>query len=79
MIFFDNCLVLVENCGIKGGCVELSYLRTKEVDFTITKVVLNLENAVIIGEDEHINIIEKAKKTVGEYLLVDEKVIEIYE
>ena len=74
-----QCKILLENCGIKESDVEIAYTRTQGIEYIITKVNLNLTNAVIIGQDEHKNIIEKAKNNLCEYLNVSDGVIIIYE
>lgn len=74
-----QCKNLLENYGIKESEVKIEYTRTQGVEYVITKVNLNLKNAVIIGEDEHINIIKKAKNSLCECLNVSDGVIFIYE
>ena len=78
-VFVDDktncCKLLLEECGIKGSEVEIEYIRSNGVEYKIQNVRINLKNAVIIGEDEHINIIEKAKRNLCEYLEVKDEVI----
>jgi len=74
-----QCEILLENCKFKGAKVEIEYIHESGVEFTVKKVKVNLENAVINGDDEHINIIEKAREVLCEFLSIDSEAIEFNE
>ena len=74
-----NCKLLLEDLGVFNADINLIYKTNDENQFVIDYVEINIKKAVINSENEHINIIEKLKKSVSEYLNINLKNVVIYE
>ena len=74
-----NCNLVLENLGVKGANIEILYRQNEGIDIIIQKVTINLKNAVINSDLGHIDIIEKTKKSISEYLVLKESDVVIYE
>ena len=59
------CLDRLESAGIKGAVSEIRY-TVDACELKIKSVAVILNDSVINGKDEHINIIEEIEKTVSE-------------
>jgi hypothetical protein len=58
--------------------VEIEYSLLDNRQIKREKVSVNLENAVIISEKEHIDIIDEIRNIVSEYLTVNKENVVIY-
>lgn len=64
---------ILENYGIKNSLLTIIY-GLDEDNLNVPKsVIINLRSAVIISTSEHIDIIDKAQKSIAEYFNVDVK------
>ena len=72
-ILEDDCIKILENYGIKNSVVTIIYgLNDNNVNVP-KSVIINLRSAVIISVEEHIDIIDKAKKNIAEYFDIEQK------
>jgi stage III sporulation protein AF len=74
----ENCSKILKNNGITGANITIIY-EIKNMTFNVTKIEINLENAVINSDKEHIFVIEESKKNIAEYLYIRDAQIYIYE
>ncbi len=74
-----NCECIAEQLGIKMAEFNIVYTMGDKNQFNVEYAQMNLENAVINSENEHIIIIDKVKKNVSEYLNIDYKCVVVYE
>lgn len=74
----ENCIKLIQDEGIKSATVNVEYV-IDDLSFKVTNVKINLSNAVINSNKEHIFVIEDVKQSLINYLNVDEKQLVIYE
>lgn len=73
-----RCNAIIDSLDVRGGSVVLNYSEDENRQIAITKVSINLEDAVIISDDKHIDIIEEIKSALSEYLSVNKEIMEIY-
>ena len=73
-----NCEELLEFYGVKRAEVNVDYTIGENRQIKYLKVYINLENAVIISEKEHIDIIDEIKKIISEYLQINKTDLVIY-
>ena len=86
-VVFENKVKILESdvdkiltqFGIFDAIVKIKYDIDDMKNLNVTNVEINLENAVINSDKEHINIIEQAKDGVANYLSVDKGVVNFYE
>jgi len=77
---YENaCLDLIEKFGIKGASVTIKYYMTENGEVVIEKVKIFLYDAVIISNEEHIDIIEGVKNEIATYLGINNDFVVIYE
>ena len=74
----ENCELIANNLGVNGITVKLEYELLDYAEIQVNKVELNLENTVINSDKEHIVIIEKVKKTIADYLGIDNSKVVTY-
>lgn len=72
-----NCEKLMENHTIFNSKIKVVCQNDSLLDFSIKKVEINLQNAVIKSNKEHIDIIEEAVNSLAEYLDVSKTIVEI--
>ena len=65
-----NCLKIIENFGIDNVSVDISY-SIKDDKIFIENLYINLKDAVINSDKNHIVIIEEIKNEIKKYLMVD--------
>ncbi len=75
----ENCEKIFENLGITNAEIKLACLYDENKKLKIESVIINLKNAVIKSDKEHIVIIENAKKLITEYLNINYDVLVINE
>lgn len=78
-LYSDNCVKIAEKNGIKGSTVLIEYNVDEDGALLILGAEINLKNAVISGEKEHIVILQRLKKDISEYLRIDETGVKISE
>ena len=74
-----NCVKIAEKNGINGSDVLIEYTVAEHSEINILSVSLNLKNAVISSNEEHIVILQRVKREIGEYLSIDLKKVNVYE
>lgn len=71
---------LVENKGVKDVICDVGYEKYNgNNNFTINFILINLNNAVIISDKEHILVIEEIISIVSQQFELDKNKIVIYE
>lgn len=75
----SDCVKLIDKCGVKNSKVNIDYLVNSEYLYSIEKVKIFLDNAVIKSDKEHINIIEEISNAVAERLNISLESIFVYE
>lgn len=75
----NNCENISKELGVSNAEFSVVYAINVENQFEVEYIEINLKNAVINSEIEHINIIEKVKKNISEYLDIDYKNVVVYE
>ncbi|MBO4251499.1 MAG: hypothetical protein J5911_02420 [Clostridia bacterium] len=78
-LYSANCIKIAENCGINGSEIKIEYNVSENYEPIINGVQINLENAVITAKDEHIVILQTLKKSISNYLRIDETGVKINE
>lgn len=68
---------LIEESGVFNADVKIIHFITENYVYRIKKVEINLKNAVIKTDKEHIDIIEEIEKKVSEYLSLEKSQINI--
>lgn len=68
---------IIEETGVFAADVKIIHFTTENYVYSIKKVEINLKNAVIKTDKEHIDIIEEIEKKVSEYLSLDKSQINI--
>ena len=74
----SDCADVLYNIGVSGANILLDFSTDENYEIMITKVNINLENAVIISGNKHIDIIEEIKNALSEYLSVNKEIMVIY-
>lgn len=70
---------IIEKCGVSNSTININYQVNDEEGFQINFVNINLSNAVINSDKEHIDIIEEIRNEVSKYLKINNELIRIYE
>lgn len=78
-LYTENCIKIAQKNGINGSEILIEYIDNNDSTVLITGVSVNLKNAVITSESEHIVILQRLKKELSEYLVIDETGVKIYE
>ncbi len=68
---------LLKNISVENADVKIYHLITNDYEFQISKVTINLKNAVINSDKEHIDIIDEIKKSVSNSLSIDYNSVEV--
>lgn len=71
-VYRNNCIKLMEKSGVYNANIDFEYEIAKYGKFLFKIVSLNLENAVINSDKEHIVIIETLKSEIKRYLNLNE-------
>lgn len=77
--YTKNCIKTAEKNGIIGSDILIKYNIDKQGTINIYGVSVNLQNAVISSESEHIVILQSLKKEISDYLKIEESGVEFYE
>lgn len=75
----NNCTLLLKEKGVLNAVVKINYTVSEDYIYSIEKVEVFLDNAVIKSDGEHINIIEEISVAVSDYLNIDIKAVNVYE
>lgn len=75
----DDCNKILESLGIKNAIVNLEYDVDENNFFTVEKIIVKLNNAVINCDKEHINIIEEIKDEFSNKFGVSKDRVIVYE
>ena len=75
----ENCTKIAEKNGITGAIVIIEYSVDENYSPKINEVRINLQNAVISSESEHIVILQRLIKEISEYLSISEEGVKIVE
>lgn len=78
-LYTKNCVKIAEKNGINGSEFLIEYSVAENFTIKISSVSVNLANAVITSDDEHIVILQRLKKEISEYLVIDVSGVKIYE
>ncbi|MBP5466433.1 MAG: stage III sporulation protein AF [Clostridia bacterium] len=74
-----NCVKIAEKNGITGSGILIKYNVDENYGLTVLGAEINLTDAVISSEDEHIVILQRLVNEISAYLNVDKAGIKIYE
>lgn len=77
--YIKNCNLILEELGVFNSEINILFSDEENFKSKITKVIINLKNAVIKSDKEHIVIIENVKSRILEYLNLDSSGLMIYE
>ena len=78
-LYSENCVKIAEKNGINGSSAIIEYSVDENGQPKIYGVIINLKNAVITTDSEHIVILQRLKKELSEYLRIDEAGVKIGE
>ena len=74
-----DCINSLEQLGIKNTSIDIKYTINENGIFNLEKIIVNLQNAVMNTNKEHIDIIEEIKNNfVNKFEISKDKVI-VYE
>lgn len=74
-----ECKEIIEKIGVKNADININYYVAENGNTTIKIVEINLKNAVLILNKEHIDIIDEIKNLISSYLLISSDMVIIYE
>jgi len=74
-----NCVEILEKSGITNAPVKIKYNVKEDYSISIIKAFINLSDAVISSEKEHIDLLSEIKRDICDYLIIEEKDIIINE
>lgn len=75
----QNCIKILENTGIFSPEIDIEFNVNDNYGLELKNVKINIKNAVINSQKEHIDIIEEIKNEVSSGLLIDKGSITVYE
>ena len=75
----QNCIKLAQNIGINGASAVIEYSVDENYSLKIYGATINLQNAVISSESEHIVILQRLKREICGYLSLSEQGVKIIE
>ena len=78
-LYTENCIKIAKKNGISGSTAHIKYTVNENTALKIDGVTINLQNAVISSDSEHIVILQTLKKEISEYLNLRETEVEFYE
>ncbi len=73
-----ECENLLSEIGISGAEIQINYSIEKDFSFSIKLVNVNLSNAVISSNKEHIVVIEEAKTLLSNKLNLNKDKVNVY-
>ncbi len=74
----ENCCKILEDIGVKNAKIDINY-DSSSITFDVLFVNINLKDAVINSDMEHILVIEEIKEKTALYLTIDKSKLVIYE
>lgn len=77
--YCENCIKIAENNGINGCEIKIQYTVDEDGALKIHGAKINLQNAVITSDSEHIVILQTVKRQICAYLNVEETGATFYE
>lgn len=75
----ENCVKIAEKNSINGSEILIQYTVDDNFAINIYGVSVNLKNAVITTDEEHIVILQRLKDDIAAYLKLKETEVNIYE
>lgn len=72
-----DCIKSLRQIGVENASVDIKYFIDENKVFVLEKIIINLQNAVMNTNKEHIDIIEEAVNSLAEYLDVSKTIVEI--
>ncbi|MBR0189041.1 MAG: hypothetical protein IJQ23_01490 [Clostridia bacterium] len=78
-LYIKNCVKIAEKNGINGSEILIEYSIDDNFTIKISAVLVNLKNAVISSDDEHIVILQRLSSEISDYLKIDASKVTIYE
>lgn len=78
-VYRENCSKIAQNDGINGAEFIIKYIENGNGGLSVTGAEINLKNAVITSDAEHIVILQRLKTDVASYLNIDTERVTIYE
>lgn len=75
----SDCEEILNKYGIYNAEIDVEYFITEDYIFSIKKVNIFLDNAVINSDSEHINIIESVKEAVSVLFNIEKDAVILYE
>ena len=78
-LYTKNCVKIAEKNGINGSEILIEYNIDDDFAINIFAVSINLKNAVISSNDEHIVILQRLSNEIGDYLGIGAAGVKIYE
>ena len=73
-----NCIIFAKEIGIENVEFDIIFYTNNNGSFVIEKLLVNLENAVINSNKEHIILMKELEKNLSEYLQIDKQNVVIY-
>ena len=73
-----NCTIYAKEIGIDNVEFDIIFYTNSNGSFVIEKLLVNLENAVINSNKEHIILMSELEKHLSEYLQIDIQNVVIY-
>lgn len=78
-LYTKNCIKIAEKNGINGSEILIEYSIDEDFAIKISAVSINLQNAVISSNDEHIVILQRLSNEIGDYLGIGAAGVKFYE
>ena len=78
-LYTKNCVKIAEKNGINDSEILIEYSVDDNFTIKIFAVSVNLKNAVISSEDEHIVILQRLSSEIGDYIGIGAAGVKIYE
>ena len=78
-LYTKNCIKIAEKNGINGSEILIEYSIDDNFTIKISAVSVNLKNAVISSDEEHIVILQRLSSKISDYLKIDASKVTIYE
>ena len=74
-----DCIKSLRQIGVENASIDIKYFIDGNKVFVLEKIIINLQNAVMNTNKEHIDIIEEIRTAVSTLLKIDKKLVIIYE
>lgn len=78
-LYTKNCVKIAEKNGINGSEILIEYSIDDNFTIKISAVSVNLKNAVISSNEEHIVILQRLRDELSDYLGIGVSGVKIYE